>query len=200
MQGNRKQICRSYKSSFPVRDISRNGRCGKAMKQIDKTAKIWQPTTILEANREIFIGPDCRIGQFCFIAPRRLTMERGAEVSPLAVLGGGGDIYMCSYSTVDYGAKLIPATFTTDGLYMNDAMLREDTSKVHVIRGSITLKEGAVVGSNAVVCVSKRCKDIVIGKHSVVGAGVYLDRSIPDDTVILPKNWELRTRGRKEHA
>lgn len=154
--------------------------------QIDKTAKIWQPTTILASNREIRIGALCRIGQYCFIAPNKLTMEQGAEISPLAVLGGGGDIYMDTYSTVDYGAKLIPATFVTKGKYMNDAIFNEDPSQVEVIRGSITLEEGAVVASNAVVCVSEKCRDIVIGKHSVVGALTYVDRSIDANTVIHP--------------
>lgn len=155
--------------------------------KIHKSAKIWQPTTILEANRTIDIGEYCRIGQYCFIAPRKLVMEEGAEISPLAVLGGGGDIYMCKYSTVDFGAKLIPATFTTKGFYMNDAMLHINEETVDIIRGSITLEEGAVVASNAVVCISQKCKDIIIGRHSVVGALAYVDHSIPADTIVRPK-------------
>lgn len=149
---------------------------------IDKTAKVWQPTTILEYNRIVKIGPDCRIGQYCFIAPRKLIMEEGAEISPLVVLGGGGDIFMGKYSTIDYGAKLIPATFTTKGKYMNDAV--EDDGDVDIIRGSITLEEGAVIASNAVVTISKRCKDIVIGKNSVVGALTFVDESVPPNTII----------------
>jgi len=155
------------------------------MKQVDKTAKIYEPVVILEYNREVIIGPKCCIGQFSFIAPRKLVMEEGAEICPSVVLSGGGNIYMCRWSCVDFGARLIPATFTTDGLYMNDALMEEDPSKVDVIRGSITLKEGAVIGSNAVICVSKRCKDIVIGEHSVVGAGTYLDRSVPPNKIIF---------------
>lgn len=154
--------------------------------KIHASAKIWQPTTILEANRKIDIGAHCRIGQFCFIAPRTLVMEEGAEISPLAVLGGGGDIYMCKYSVVDYGAKLIPATFTTEGEYMNDAIMQEDASKVNIIRGSIKLEEGAVIATNAVVTVSKKCKNIVIGKNSVVGALSFIDESVPPNTIIYP--------------
>lgn len=163
------------------------------MKQIDRTAKIWEPTTILEAGRDIIIGAECRIGQFCFIAPRKLTMERGAEISPQATLGGGGDIYMCSYSCVDFGARLIPATFATSGRYMNDAMAKEHPENVDIIRGSIKLEEGAVVATNAVVCVSKRFKDIVIGRNSVVGAGTYLDHSLPPDTIIYPSRMSVLT-------
>lgn len=166
------------------------------MIKIDKTAKIWQPTTILETDREIDIGPECRIGQFCFIAPRKLVMERGAEISPQATLGGGGDIIMHKYSCVDFGARLIPATFTTDGLYMNDAMLKKDPKKVDVVRGSITLLEGAVVATNAIVCVSRDDPHIMIGMHSVIGAGTYIDKSVPDNTIVRPVKtmWEEMRR------
>lgn len=165
--------------------------------KIHKTARIWQPTTILENNREIDIGAHCRIGQYCFIAPRKLVMEHGAEISPQAVLGGGGDIHMGKYSCVNYGAKLIPATFTTRGVYMNDAMLEENPANVDVIRGSITLEEGAVISSGAIVCVSKNCKDIVIGKHSVLGAGMYLSKSILPNIVYRPRYVEPTVGARR---
>ena len=152
---------------------------------IASTAKIWQPTTILKVDRIINIEADCRIGQYCFIAPKTLIMERGAEICPNAVLGGGGNIYLGEYSTVDYGAKLVPATFTTKGRYMNDAMMKKNPENIEIIRGSITLKDGAVVASNAVVCVSRDCPDIVIGENSVVGALSYLDKSLEDNVVYV---------------
>lgn len=152
---------------------------------IATTAKIWQPTTILTADRTINIEADCRIGQYCFIAPKKLIMVRGAEICPTAVLGGGGNIHLGEYSTVDYGAKLIPATFTTKGKYMNDAMMKKNPENIEIIRGSITLKDGAVVASNAVVCVSRDCPDIVIGENSVVGALSYLDKSLEDNVVYV---------------
>jgi acetyltransferase-like isoleucine patch superfamily enzyme len=157
------------------------------LKQVDKTAKIWEPVVIVDdAMHNVVIGPRCRIGQFAFIAARKLVMEEGAEICATAVLSGGGDVYMGKYTCVDFGAKLINCTFTTAGEYMNDAIMEDDPSRVDVIRGSITLKEGAVICSNAIVCVSKRCKDIVIGEHSVVGAGSYVDCSVPPNTIIYP--------------
>lgn len=108
-------------------------------------------------------------------------MDEGAEISPNVSVGGGGDVYMRKFSTVDYGARLIPATFTTNGKYMNDAV---SDKEVEIIRGSVTLEEGAVVASNAVVCVSARCEDIVIGKFSVIGALTFIDESIPPNTVV----------------
>ena len=122
-------------------------------------------------------------------------MEEGAEISPLVALGGGGNVHMGKYSTVDYGAKLIPATFTTQGKYMNDAIMNELPQRlaelggvIEVVRGSITLGEGATVGANAVVCVSRICPNIRIGKFAVIGAGSYIDSSIDDYTIIHPRS------------
>ncbi len=161
---------------------------------IGEGTQIFEPVVFVH-KEDAIIGENCRIGQYCFIAPRKLTMEHGAEISPMVVLGGGGDIYMCKYSTINYGAKLIPATFTTKGEYMNDIIMLEDESKVDIIRGSIRLEEGAVVATNAVVCVSKKCPNIVIGKHSVVGANTFISESIPPNTIVHPtKNLIMKKR------
>jgi len=130
-------------------------------------------------------------------------MEEGAEISPLVALGGGGNVHMGKYSTVDYGAKLIPATFTTQGKYMNDAIMNELPQRlaelggvIEVVRGSITLEEGATIGANAVVCVSRRCPNITIGAFSVIGAGSYIDHSIAPNLVMFPKRKDFVVKQR----
>jgi len=160
------------------------------MKQIAKSAKIWEPVAIVEANHEIIIGEKCRIGQFVFIGCKKLVMEEGAEIGPLAVLGGGGNIHLGKYSTVNYGAKLIPGTFVTDGEYMNDAI----PERSHHIVGSIVVGEGAYIGSNAVICVSKKNPNIIIGRFAVIGALSYIDQDVAAYTIIHP----YQTLHRKE--
>jgi len=145
--------------------------------------RIYDPVVILKENHEIEIGKNCSIGQFTFIGARKLVMKEGAEICPHVVLAGGGDITLGEYSTLCFGAKLIPATETTEGKYMND-ICEPDLRKI--IRGSIMLGEGAYVGSNAVICVSKKCPNIRIGNYAVVGALSYLDHSIADHTVVHP--------------
>lgn len=166
------------------------------MKQIDKTAKIWEPVVILDdAMHNVVIGPRCSIGQFSFIAARKLVMEEGAEICANVVLSGGGDVYMGKYTCVDFGAKLICCTFTTAGEYMNDVILHDTPKRTDVLRGSITLKEGAVVASNAIVCVSKRFPNITIGEFAVIGAGSYIDHDVPPRTIIYPvKSYHTRLR------
>jgi len=150
--------------------------------------RIYEPVVILKVGHELIIGKNCSIGQFSFIAARKLVMEDGAEICPHAILGGGGDITLGKYSTVNFGAKLIPATFSTEGRYMNDNIPK----KSRIIRGSITLGQGAYIGSGAVVCVSKKCLHIKIGNYAVVGALTYLDHSVPANTIIHPKGTRKR--------
>lgn len=151
--------------------------------RIGKGTKIYEPVSIVREGHYVDIGENCRIGQFTFIGARRFIMMEGAEICPQVTISGGGEVVLGRYSTVDFGARLIPATFTTKGRYMNDVI----PERSRVVRGSITLGEGAVIGSNAVVCVSERFPDIVIGDFSVVGAGSYIDSPIPRETIVHPR-------------
>lgn len=151
-----------------------------------RSAKIYEPTTILSVNREIVIDERCVIGQHCFIAPRKLVMEDKAEICPQVTISGGGDVHLGKASTICFGARLIPATFSIKGVYMNDPIRREFPDKTKIIRGSITLKEGSYIGSNAVICVSEKNPHITIGRFAVVGALSYIDHDVADEIVVHP--------------
>lgn len=151
------------------------------MKQIHETAKIYEPVVILDTD--VIIEKDCRIGQFTFIAARNFRMCEGAQISPQATVGGGGDVTMDKFSVLGFGARLIPATDTLKGKYMCDS---KPESERAIIRGSIHIGEGTYIGSNAVVCVSEKYPGIHIGRFSVIGAGTYIDRSLTAYTVIHP--------------
>ena len=154
------------------------------MLKVGKGTIIYKPVVLIDDdNHKIIIGNDCRIGQFSIISPRRLVMENGVEIANLVVLSGGGHIIIGKYSTISYGAKLIPATLTTRGEYMSDII----SEKSEIIRGSIRIGEGAYIGAGAVICVSKKCPHIVIGDHAVIGALTYIDRSIPSNMIVHTK-------------
>lgn len=164
------------------------------MKEIHETAKIYEPVTILDApNRKITIGKNCRIGQFCFIAARNFLMEEGVQVSPQVTIGGGGDVTLKKFSVVSSGAKLIPATDTPEGNYMCDSKSELERA---VIRGSITVGEGAYIGANAVICVCKEYPNIQIGDFAVIGALSYIDGNILANRIVHPRQ-TLYVKARK---
>jgi acetyltransferase-like isoleucine patch superfamily enzyme len=158
---------------------------------IYETAKIAQ--AMRSGQCEIEIGDDCLVGDFVFIALRKLTMKHGSQIAPHAILSGGGEVEMGEYSAVGFGAQLITGTDTPEGEFMCEAAPPE---RRLVIRGRIILEDGAYVGSGAIICVRHPWDhEIVIGRRSVVGAMSYIDKSVPPDMIVHPKQ-ELTMRRR----
>ncbi|HXX88293.1 MAG TPA: hypothetical protein VEH86_07620 [Candidatus Acidoferrum sp.] len=162
------------------------------MIKIGPGAIVYQPVSIVDDDQHsIDIGINCRVGQFTFIGARNLTMREGAEICPCAVIAGGGDVTMKEFSTLNFHCTLIPSTFTTDGEYMNDVAADKSNS----VHGSIEIGKGAYIGSNAVVCVSKKNPHIHIGDKAVIGALSYIDHDIEANTIIRPRTtFEVRRR------
>lgn len=152
---------------------------------VSPSARIYQPTVILEENHEIRIGDRCSIGQLCFIAPRKLVMEEGVEICPQVTVSGGGEVYMDKYSSICFGARIIPATWKRGGGYWNDNAPAE--KKGGIVRGQIFIEEGAYIGSNAVICVSEKHPVIRVGSFAVVGAFSYVGKDVPDHSFVHPE-------------
>jgi acetyltransferase-like isoleucine patch superfamily enzyme len=145
---------------------------------------IYEPVTILDDEKHIVrIGDNCRIGQYTFIGARKFTMKDGAEICPCAVIAGGGDVTLNEFSTVNFHCTLIPSTFRPEGEYMNDVVPEKSIS----VRGSIEIGKGAYIGSNVVICVSKKNPHIHIGDRAVIGALSYIDHDVEANTIVHPK-------------
>ena len=160
---------------------------------------IYEPVVIVEAGHFITIGRNCRIGQFTFIGARTFVMDDEAEIGPQVTIGGGGDVHLGERSTINYGARLIPGTFSTKGVFMNDVVHQREYALTDMIRGSIIVGKGAYIGSNAVICISKKNPDIKIGDFAVIGALSYIDKNVPAYTTIHPYQ-TLHRRKRSPHA
>lgn len=160
---------------------------GPSKHQVYETAKII-------VKNGLTLHPKVIIGDYAFIALDEFRMHSGAQIAPHACLSGGGKVLMYSNSVVGFGAQLITGTDTPKGKFMCEAASPEERS---IVRGSITLKPGAYIGSHAIICVSRDCPDIVIGKNSVVGANSYIDSWVPDNTVVHPVQnllWSARVQ------
>jgi galactoside O-acetyltransferase len=120
-------------------------------------------------------------------------MKEGAEICPCVVIAGGGDVTLNEFSTVNFHCTLIPSTFTTDGEYMNDVAAEKSVA----VHGSIEIGRGAYIGSNAVICVSKKNPQVHIGDRAVVGALSYIDHDVEANTIVHPKTtFEIKKRRR----
>lgn len=164
------------------------------MINVEKGAIIYQPVSIVDDDKHfVNIGKNCRVGQYTFIGARNFTMKEGAEICPCVVIAGGGDVTLNEFSTVNFHCTLIPSTFTTDGEYMNDVAAEKSVA----VHGSIEIGRGAYIGSNAVICVSKKNPQVHIGDRAVVGALSYIDHDVEANTIVHPKTtFEIKKRRR----
>ena len=124
------------------------------------------------------------IGDFVFIALKRLKMDEGAQINAHSSLTGGGEVILGRNVVVSYGARLISGTDQPAGKYMSDYMPEEERD---VVRGTIFCDDGSFIGANAVVTVCRRHPEIVIGRNTVVGSGVYVDHSIEANMLVIPR-------------
>lgn len=167
----------------------------KSLKKVGRGTRIYEPVTILaDSKHNVEIGENCSIGQYCFIAARNFRMEDEAELCPQVTVSGGGDVSIGPHATVTFGVRLIPATFTTEGEYLNDNVYAREPKLCEIVRGHIIIGPGAYIGSNAVICVSKRYPVIVIGAHAVIGALSYIDKDVPPNIVHPKQNMWRKDR------
>ena len=134
------------------------------------------------------------IGDWVFINVKRLVMGEGSQINAFASVTGGGELIMGRNVVVSYGARLITGTDQPVGRYMSDSAPEEER---YVVRGTIFLDDNVFVGANAVICVNRRCPIIAIGRGTVIGAGAYIDRSIPEPNLVVTPMQRLRFRPRR---
>jgi acetyltransferase-like isoleucine patch superfamily enzyme len=126
----------------------------------------------IDAHENTFIGSQT------FIACAYLKMEEGAHINAGAKLQGRGRIFMGKYSVIGYDALLMTSTDTPAGRMSDFAPESERRIKT----GDIVLEEESFVGSKAIIM-----PGVTIGKRSVIGAGAFISRNIPPDTIVQPK-------------
>jgi len=155
--------------------------------KIGEGTQIFEPVTIVH-REEISIGKNCSIGQFCFIGGKDITIMDEVEICPQVTISGHGKVTIGKGATICYGARIIPSTMDRKFKYMNDLVRHKSPNLSDVISGSITIGEGAYIGSNAVICISKKHPNIIIGDFAIVGALSYVGKSMPKATIIHQKN------------
>jgi acetyltransferase-like isoleucine patch superfamily enzyme len=148
---------------------------------------VYQPVVILDSpTKEIVFGKKCSIGQFSFIAARKLIVEDNVEICPYSTIHGGGDVYIGRGVGVGWGVRIIPATTTKETKYSADTMSSESPDNVEIIRGSITIEEGVWLAANAMICISRKRPNITIGKFARIGAMSYIDKDVPPYAIVRP--------------
>jgi len=169
--------CRDCQSTFVLVENPKLKRCGENVK-IYPTAKIVNP-------ENLEVGNNVTIGDFCFInAGEQTVIGDNSQLNAYASVIGGGKTIIKNDVCISYYATIISGTDTPAGKYMVDA---RPTTERKIVRGKITLEPNVFIGAHATITVSSKSPEITIGQNTVIGAGAYIDRSIPENTIVIPK-------------
>lgn len=112
-------------------------------------------TTVLRTigKGKIIIGDRVGLSNVAIVASKKVVVENDV------LLGGGVKIYDSDFHSLSYFDRV------------NDPYMNIKTEQ-------ITIKEGAFIGANVIIL-----KGVTIGKHSVIGAGSVVSKSIPDNEI-----------------
>ena len=135
--------------------------------------KVYDDVTIV-ANREYY-PPAGHIGSGVKIFVDWIRMGVGAQINANTVVAGMGNFTMGEYSTVGYNCTIL--TGNDVGFLRNDYAPDKDRT---VVRGSVDIGDGVCIGSNAVIAVNKKNQYLSIGDNSLIYAGTYIGKSIPN--------------------
>lgn len=139
--------------------------------------KIYPTAKIVSENIEM--GENCFIGDFCFIACKKLVMERGSQINSHSCLTGRGSIYLGENVVLSYSTTLLTSSDQTTAKFMNDASPEEERN---IKTGDIIIGKNVFLGVGVIVM-----PNVKIGKNSVIGSGVYLDHNIPENMIVIPE-------------
>lgn len=142
------------------------------------------PTAKIAPTAWVDAAEDAVIGDFVLVALHHLTMGEKSQINAHASLTGMGEVEIGKYVVVSYGVRLITGTDQRNSDYMCNGMPLE---KRHVIRGKIVLEDNVFIGANAVVTVTRKNPEIIIGENSLIGAGSYIDKNVDPNTFLRPK-------------
>lgn len=141
------------------------------------TGTIHEPSVIIE-EENLDLHDESRIDAFCYI-----NCRGGVDIGSQSVIHcgshvvGGGGLTMGDRSVVTYNCVLASAVPYMDGPMSSMV----DKSEVHRRVGEISLGDEVFVGSNAIVM-----PGVTLHDAAVVTAGTYVDRDVPEATVLMP--------------
>lgn len=116
----------------------------------------------------VYIGAGCRIG-------------RNVHISSFCSIIGGGELIMEDFSGLSAGCRIITGSDDFTGPYLTNPTVPAEFT--HVVRGFVTIRRHAVLGTNVVVF-----PGVTIGEGAAVGAGAIVRKNLEPWTVYAGTN------------
>ena len=92
-------------------------------------------------------------------------------IGPFTIIDGSGNISIGDYCTISAGVHI----------YTHDNVKQTLTSgKMQIERSPVIISNNVYVGPNAIIA-----KGVSIGNNCVIGAGAFVNRDVPDHSVVM---------------
>jgi acetyltransferase-like isoleucine patch superfamily enzyme len=138
--------------------------------------KVYETAKISDRTK-IKLGKDSFIGDFVLVTVPLLKMGERSQINAFTRIVGRKPVYVGNDVVVSYGATIITSSDTPKGKYMNDARKEEERM---IREGEVHIKDGAFLGANCIIM-----PGVTVHEKAVVGAGLYIDRDVPANTIVL---------------
>lgn len=136
--------------------------------------------------QRISIGKGVLIRPYCWIAAMINDLPIKNAFDPWIEIQDGVSIGRFSQITISNGLVIEKNVMITEGVLISDTIhgyedVRQPICKQRMFnRGPIRIMEGSWIGNGARVVGS-----VTIGKNSVVGANSYVDKDVPDFSIVV---------------
>jgi acetyltransferase-like isoleucine patch superfamily enzyme len=147
-----------------------------ALKYIGENVKIYELAKLVKPE-VISIGDGTQIDDFSFIyGGQGISIGRYNHICSFVTIIGGGEFESEDYVGISAGCRIITGTqHYGDGARMVPVVAAEQQ---HIIRGKVTLKKDAFLGSNAIIY-----PDVTIGEGAIIGAGSVVTKNVEPWTI-----------------
>ena len=135
--------------------------------------------------QRISIGKDVLIRPYCWIAAMINDLPIKNAFDPWIEIQDGVSIGRFAHITISNGLIIEKDVMITEGVLISDTIhgyedvLKPICKQRMFNRGPIRIKEGSWIGNGARIVGS-----VTIGKNAVVGANAYVDKDVPDFSVV----------------
>lgn len=144
---------------------------------IDPSAKIYESARIA-GDRECFdLGAHSQVDDFVFVyIGAGCRIGRNVHIFSFCSVIGGGELIMEDFSGLSAGCRIITGSDDFTGPYLTNPTVPGEFT--HVVRGVVTLRRHAVLGTNVIVF-----PGVTIGEGAAVGAGAIVRKNLEPWTI-----------------
>jgi acetyltransferase-like isoleucine patch superfamily enzyme len=136
-------------------------------------------TAIISDRTVINMDETSVIGDYCLITVPYISIGKQVNINSSTKIIGRGRVYLGDKVSITYNCLLVTSSDQPTGKFMADGC---DEAERDIVTSNIYICDGAYIGSYSLIM-----PGVIIGSNAVIGAYSYIDKDVPADTIVYPK-------------